>query len=157
MPWPAPWWWRWPGGGPGAGWSAAWPRWPSITPSRIREWAAQETAAGHANRRRPKRRLALGRERENLCLLRVWAPLGAPIAARHGKRREKTSMAARDTQRKRCQRRNSAQLRRTWPGTEPPQWLAEQRYGKIPVARSVESGPCQRVNHPVAVHKPGPV
>ncbi|MFY9835246.1 MAG: ComEC/Rec2 family competence protein, partial [Xanthobacteraceae bacterium] len=42
----APWWWPWPGGGPGAGWSAAWPRWPSITPAQIREWAAQEIAAG---------------------------------------------------------------------------------------------------------------
>jgi competence protein ComEC len=50
MPWPVPWWWPWswgwPAGGPRAGWSAAWPRWPSITPSQIREWSAQEIAAG---------------------------------------------------------------------------------------------------------------
>ena len=45
MPWPAPWWWPW-SGGPAAGWSAAWPPWPTITPSQIREWVAQETAAG---------------------------------------------------------------------------------------------------------------
>jgi competence protein ComEC len=46
MPWPVPWGWPWPAGGSPAGWRAALPRWPSITPSRIHEWAAQETAAG---------------------------------------------------------------------------------------------------------------
>jgi len=44
-PWSQPWSQRWPRGGSGGYWNAAW--WRSLaSPARIREWAAQEVAAG---------------------------------------------------------------------------------------------------------------